>query len=195
MDILDRTLERSVENAQIAISSIIAEKGELSTEVAKLNNLPQITIKDRDYLETRSKSMIGRCENILDILDNTFQRALSGEDDEDDDANCEKGKKKKKKGIELYAIDVYSKLVNAIAVQIRELRELNKMVMGIDAINAEQVMKKMENENEGRSKEIKMTSSDLLKLIKEASKKDALDAIDAEFNVVKPEKEPVHEPA
>jgi hypothetical protein len=191
MDILDRTLERSVENAQIAISSIIAEKGELSTEVAKLNNLPQITIKDRDYLETRSKNMIGRCENILNMLDRSFERAENGDDDEEE---CE-GKKKKKKGVELYAIDVYSKLVNAVAVQIRELRELNKMVMGIDAINAEQVMKKMESENEGKSKEIKMTSSDLLKLIKEASKKDALDAVDAEFHEVKPEKELVNEPA
>jgi len=191
MDIIDRTLERSVENAQIAISSIIAEKGELSTEVARLNNLPQITIKDRDYLETRSKNMIGRCENILNMLDRSFERAENGDDDEEE---CE-GKKKKKKGVELYAIDVYSKLINAVAVQIRELRELNKMVMGIDAINAEQVMKKMEDENEGKSKEIKMTSSDLLKLIKEASKKDPILAVDAEYNVVKPEKELVNEPA
>lgn len=190
MDILDRTIERSVENAQVAISSIIAEKGELSTEVAKLNNLPQVTIKDREYLETRSKSMISRCENILDILDRSFERAVNGEDDDEEESAD--GKKKKKKGVELYAIDVYSKLVNAIAVQIRELRELNKMVMGIDVINAQQVMKTMESENEGKSKEIKMTSSDLLKLIKEASKKDVADAIDAEFNVVTPEKEPVH---
>lgn len=190
MDILDRTIERSVENAQVAISSIIAEKGELSTEVAKLNNLPQVTIKDREYLETRSKSMIARCENILDMLDRSFERAVNGDDD--DGEECADEKKKKKKGLELYAVDVYSKLVNAIAVQIRELRELNKMVMGIDVINAQQVMKTLESENEGKSKEIKMTSSDLLKLIKEAGKKEALEAVDAEFNDVKPEKEPVN---
>jgi hypothetical protein len=185
MDFVDRTLNRSIEDAQMSISSVIAEKGELTTEVKSLMNLPVIAIKDRAYLEDKTKGMISRCERILDTLERSFDT-----EEEVDESG------KKKSGFTLYAVDVYAKIINAVAVQIRELRELNKMVMGIDAINAEQMIKKSDEEKESKSKDVKMTSTDLLKLIKEASKKPEINAVDAEFNVVTPEpKESVHEPA
>ena len=54
MDIVERTISRSIEDAQISISSVIAEKGELSTEVNNLANLPTVTIRDREYLENKT---------------------------------------------------------------------------------------------------------------------------------------------
>jgi hypothetical protein len=185
MNPVDRTLDRSIEAAQISISTVIAEKGELTTEVNGLLNLPSVTIKDRGYLEEKTKGMISRCERILDALESSFNNPP-----EIDDRGKEKG------GFSLYAVDVYAKIVNAVAVQIRELRELNKMVMGIDVINAEQIIKKTDADKESKSKDVKMTSTDLLKLIKEASKKTELNAVDAIFDEVKPEpKEQINEPA
>jgi len=57
-------------------------------------------------------------------------------------------------------------------------------VMGIDVINAEGMMKQLEEKKETQNKTIKMSSSDLIKLIKEAEKANQLNAIDAEFKIV-----------
>ena len=176
MDNIDMRTTRSIENAQVAISSIIAEKQELSTEIKNTASLPQVTIHDRDYLETKTKGMISRCENMLDQLEESFKPSV---DDEG----------KIKINFSLYGVDVYAKVVNAIAVQVRELRELNRMVMGIDVINAEGMLKQFEEKQEKQSKTIKMSSSDLLKLIKEAGEANQLNAVDADFKVVNQQQE------
>lgn len=187
MDIVDRKLDQNIERAHMEISSLIAEKGELSTEITKLAGLPAVEIRDREYLEIKTKGMISRCERILDRLEESFD-AIPDECDERTDAE-------KKSGFSLYAVDVYAKIINAVAVQVRELRELNKMVMGIDVINAEQVMKRNEEEVSKQDKTVKMSSSDLLKLIKEAGASSEIKAVDAEFKEVNDiPKEPDNEP-
>lgn len=173
MDIVDRKIDTNIERAQMTISSIIAEKGELVSEVTKLAGLPQVTIHDREYLETKTKGMIARCEAVLNTLENRFEST------EIDD----KGEPKTK--FNLYAVDVYAKIVNAVAVQVRELRELNRMVMGIDVINAEQMVKKQEEDNGKKDNTVKLSSSDLLKIIKEAGAKSQVRAVNAEFEVIK----------
>jgi hypothetical protein len=181
MDNIDMRMNRNIENAQLTISSIIADKQELSTEIKNTVNLPQVTIHDREYLENKTKTMITRCENMLDQLEESFRPSV------DDDGKI-------KINFSLYGVDVYAKVVNAVAVQVRELRELNRMVMGIDVINAEGMLKQFEDKQEKQSKTIKMSSSDLLKLIKEAGESNQLNAVDAEFKVIN-QKEPVNEPA
>ena len=168
---LDRNLENKIYSAQTTISGIITEKRELTTEVNGLASLPQVTIRDREYIETKTKAMITRCENMMEQLEESFKPTV---DDEG----------KIKNNFSLYGVDVYAKLVNVVASQIRELRELNKLALGMDVVNAESMLKKIEEDSDKKSKNIKLSSSDLLKLIREAGESNQLHAVDAEFKVV-----------
>jgi hypothetical protein len=166
---LNCAIDFQIKQTQKEISTIIAEKKELTAEI---ENLPQITIRDREYIENKTKVMITRCENMMDQLEESFKPTVNDEG-------------KIQINFSLYGVDVYAKLVNSVASQVRELRELNRMAMGIDVINTEAyiVSKKKEPVQETNTT-IKMTSSDLLKLIKEAGASNQLNAIDAEFDVI-----------
>lgn len=182
MDTVDMKMSRRIEDAQVSISTIISDKQELSSEIKNTLAMPQVTIRDREYLESKTKGMIDRCELMLNRLEESFEPTT---DDEG----------KIKVNFSLYGVDVYAKIVNAVAVQVRELRELNRMVMGIDVINAEGMMKSLESKKEDESKTVKLTSSDLLKLIKEAGNNNQMNAINAEFKILKTEpKENANEP-
>lgn len=181
MDGIETRMIQKIGQAQVDIATIIAEKQELSTEVKSMMNLPQVTIHDRDYIENKTKGMITRCEMMLDQLEESFKPTVDNEG-------------KIKINFSLYGADVYAKVVNAVAVQVRELRELNRMVMGIDVINADSMLRKAEEVKNTQNKTIKMSSSDLLKLIKEAGESNQLNAVDAEFKIIN-HKEIVNEPA
>lgn len=166
MDVIDRMLENKIQdaNVSVAISDIITQKNELASEVKDAARLPQITIQDREYLQSRTKNLIDRCQDILDKLDSKI-------DEEDVPVTRF-----------LLICDTYSRIVNAASTHIRELRELNKMIMGIEAINAEQFIKQAEEQKSGQT--IKMSSSDLLKLIDNARCNSTMNAINAEFKVI-----------
>lgn len=165
---VDKALESRLGEAQIAISSIITEKGEVANQVKQLAALPQVTIRDREYLEDKTKGMIQRCEMILDRLESSFEPTLDAEG-------------KEKNNFTLYGVDVYAKVVNAVAVQVRELRELNKMVLGMDLVNTETAVKMAIESKEKENSTVKMSSSDLLKLIKTAENNKEIKTEPAEF--------------
>lgn len=173
MNTANRSIDQQFERAQASIAGIIAEKGELVNQVNGMLNLPSVTIEDKGYLQEKSKDMISRCERILDRLEQSFEPTTDAEG-------------KTKDNFSLYGVDVYAKMVNTVSSHIRELRELGKMVMGIDMINTEQAMKLSEAENQQKSKNIKMSSSDLLKLIKtaESSVEVKIEPSEAEFTEV-----------
>jgi len=132
--------------------------------------ISDIKIRDQDYIEERIKSLISRCETILTQLDIDMK----------DPAVITPNMK-------LRAVEVYAAMANAVSIQIRELRELNKMVMGLDMVNNENIAKKIEEEAQEKKEKdskIMLTSSQLNSLIADAMKNNSLNKIEADFKVV-----------
>ena len=171
MSIFDHRIDHKFEDAQVSISGMIAEKNELVTQVKGFAALPEINIRDREYITDKTKTMIERCEAMMTRLEKSFEPTI------DEDGN-------EKENLSLYGVDVFAKLVNVTSGHIRELRELNKMVLGIDIVNVDVLLKKSEEEKSEKDKTVKLSSSDLLKLIKEAGKTSQLNAVEADFTVV-----------
>ena len=76
------------------------------------------------------------------------------------------------------AYEVYAKLLDSIGNQYRALLDLNRAIF-----NAQLEAKKISNEKEEKKDTISMTSSQLLRMIKEAEEQSELKEIDAEFEV------------
>jgi len=154
-------------NAERSLTNVAVDKAVISNQIS---NLPTaITIQDREYMEGKIKDTIAASESIReklekDIKENTISPNMM-----------------------LRAYEVHSTIVNAIAIQIRELRELNKMLMSLEVINNTNISKQQEEElkkkEEEEKKTVKMSPSEFLKqLIAEAEKeKDKKPVTDAEF--------------
>lgn len=171
----DTTFERRIENSAVAVASrqmeaIEEEKNELMQEV---NGLPQITIKDQSYLEDKTKTLIEKTERVLSQLEKDMFGDSEGLEAPKITPN-----------MKVAAYNAFSCLSNSVSMQIRELRELNKMVLGMDMMNSEVLTKKYDEEQQLKSKTIKMSSSDLLKLINEAKNSNQLNAVNAEYKVI-----------
>jgi hypothetical protein len=169
MDFIDKNVENS-------ISNIIASKNELSTEVSDaINNLPTINIKDQQYLEDKIKDLIKKSELMIDNLSSEINGEIT-----DENGNSKKALSAINR---ISAYNAYAIMTNSLINALKELRELNKMVMGLDIVNSDTI-----NKNKGISKDknIKLSSSELLKLLNEAQKsKEEENKIDADYEIIK----------
>jgi hypothetical protein len=169
MDFIDKNVENS-------ISNIIASKNELSTEVSDaINNLPTINIKDQQYLEDKIKDLIKKSELMIDNLSSEINGEIT-----DENGNSKKVLSAINR---ISAYNAYAIMTNSLINALKELRELNKMVMGLDIVNSDTI-----NKNKGISKDknIKLSSSELLKLLNEAQKsKEEENKIDADYEIIK----------
>lgn len=163
---------QKLENTKNELAVVDQEKNELSQKIGEISNLPSVDVKDREFIESKCKKMIDRCEKIMDHLDNDI-----GEEGQ---------------SIPLAQrprfYEAYATMVNAISIQVRELRELNKMVMGIEMVNNEQLAKQIEQEqNEQRKvkeKSVSLTMTELAEFIKKADTNNQLNAVDATFEIL-----------
>jgi hypothetical protein len=152
------------------VADVLAQKENLPIESP---NFPVIPIENKEYLDEKIKKIVVRCENMLDNLESDME---SFEND-DDDARKFMGRMT----LKIAAYNAYSCLVNAITGNVRELRELSKMLLGVNLLNTK-------DDEEKDNKNIKMSSGDLLKIINNAKENNSMNEVDAEFKVLNEEK-------
>jgi hypothetical protein len=153
-----------------AVAVIQTEKSQLTEEVKSALSAPIVEIKDRQYLEDKIKGLIDRTSHVLDLMDEEF--VMSG-------------------GIppqaKAFMYKTYADVVNAISIQVRELRELSKMCMGLDMINTEQTIKANEEkqiEEKAKQKKFLLSGEDLANLVDAARATSQMQAIKAEFHIL-----------
>ena len=137
---------------ETTIATIQETTKELKT-IAKKEN---ITLEDKDYLETTLKSIINLSKTVLETHTNTI-----------------------KIGSDNRAIEVTGKLVESITGTLRELRELNKVVCDMEMMQGS-----LEPEPEEKQINFNMTADQLLSFIDSAKKNSEVNRIEATFNVL-----------
>lgn len=143
-------------------------KNELQTINQKKNEIKEIvqknevgfSIEDQGFLIEATKKLMESTDNVMQKLEQDIKIGSSPR---------------------MY--EVFSFLANSKVNQLRELRELYKMILEMSIFNEED-SNKSKNEND-----VSMTATDLLKVIKEAQKSSSLNAIEATFKVVENEEE------
>jgi len=128
--------------------------------IENVANKKLITLKDKDYLEEKTKTLIEMSLKVLTNLKDDIKIGSSARD-----------------------YEVFAKLGDTIVNQIRELRELNKMISDMEIFNNEEPEDKAKvNVN------IKMTGKEMLELFKKIKEESSMNAVDAEF-VIKDDKD------
>jgi hypothetical protein len=169
----DTTFERKIGDA---VAIVQTEKQQLVAEVNNALSVPTVEIKDREYLETKIKGLIDRTVRILDMMDNDLNSSTNGEGT----------------GIppqaKAFIYKTYADVTNAISIQIRELRELSKMTMGLDMVNTESIIKANEGkhlEEKAKQKKFMLSTSDLTELVHGIlNEKTEMSEIKAEFKII-----------
>lgn len=165
-----------VPKPQTELSEVKQETGVLANTIAAL---PCVTLEDKDFINGNIKKLIERCNKILDLIDKDL-----------DVSNVTNGAPSPVKPYERIGFyNSYSTMSNAIAIQIRELLELNKTVANMAIANqsamAEQLEKQQaEKEENEKNKKVTLTAAELCSIIKEAREKSKLNAVEAKFNIV-----------
>jgi multidrug efflux pump subunit AcrB len=170
------TFETQFQNKiDTAMTSVQAEKQQLTAQIKTTLALPTVEIKDREYLETKIKGLIERTTNVLDIIDNDLNSK-----NPDGSAGITPQAK-------AFMLKVYADVCNAVSIQLRELRELSKMNMGIDMVNAEQSMKANEEQqliDKAKDKKYILSGSDIAELIDAARSTSQMNSIYASFKII-----------
>jgi hypothetical protein len=173
---LDVNYEKSIpeldplKQAEQQISVINEDRMGLTSAVNQAINLPQVTIKDQQYLEDKTKQLIERSEKVLSVIETAINNKENTEFTP---------------FLKIQAWNSYATVSNAISIQIRELRELNKMIMGMNVINNEAMIGELNKGNESKKKESNYTSAEVLKLVKTLiEKKDNDKPVNAEYEEV-----------
>jgi len=145
---------KKVENE---IEAIETKKNEIVKRVENTAISP-ITFEDQKYLLDEIRDLICSTTRILEKLEQDI-----------------------KIGSPPRMYEVYSALTNAKVNQLRELRELNKMILDMQIF--QNVPEEKGKGTVGRD-EVKMTALDLLKIVKAAQKSSSMNAIEADFKIV-----------
>lgn len=143
-----------VETAVVsAIENEIEEVKEKKNELVKFSK-NDITLEDKEYLNTEIKSLVKISKGVLEKLNKDI-----------------------KIGTPPRVAEVFATLANSIVAQLKELRELNKMVMDTEILNVPVDPKPNASFN------VKMTGSEMLELFEKMQKDSKLQKIDAEFKI------------
>jgi len=153
---LNINFQEEAENVKNEISKVEEKKNEIAKKVENTQLAP-ITFEDKEYLLLEIRKLIASTGRILEKLEQDI-----------------------KIGSPPRMYEVYSALTNAKVNQLRELRELNKMIMDMQFFADPQG----KNDSKSEKDEVTMKTSDLLKFVKEAQKQNQLNSVDAEFQVL-----------
>ena len=145
-----KSLDGTFVSSEIKNDLCVIEKR--SSELTEYVQKPD-TLKDKIYIEENIKELIEISKDVLKTVKDDIKIGASPRQ-----------------------IEVFSTLTNAITNQIKELRDLNKMIYDLESINS------IDDPKPGIVN-ISMTSDDLLDMIKDASKNSELNKIDADFDI------------
>lgn len=129
---------------------VIKETKENTLQEIKQN---QFGLKDKEYLEEKIKKLIQLTEDNLDKLSSDIRI-----------------------GAHPRMYEVLATLANSMILQVKELRELNKMIMDTDLLNDPVDQNKLD-----AKVTINVTGKELLEIYKEKQKQ--MDAINTEFDI------------
>ena len=133
---------------------VIGDKKNELTNVIKSKN--EITLEDKEYIETELKYLIAKNKNILDTLSEEIRV-----------------------GANARFYEVYAKLSDSIVNSLRELREMNKVIYDMNLMkNGFQAQ-----DNEDSNKNL-FTANQMLEMIKSAKDNSQLNKIDATFEII-----------
>jgi len=145
----------SDEKISTALEIVDKKKQEI---IQSLEKTTEITIEDKDYLKTTLKTLI---EITLGVLE---------------DARADL-----KIGAAASQREAFAKLADSFLNQLKELRELNKMLFDLNVTYGEP-NEEIGGEKE-QEKELKVTSSEMLDFFKKVQKESQLNEIEAKFDI------------
>lgn len=145
----EATIENEIENE-------IQEFEKKKNEIAKMCEKVDLTLEDKDYLQMETRTLIQNGRIVLDKLQGEIKQGSSPR---------------------MY--EVYSVLLSTIMTGLRELRELNKLVLEIEKRNRDSVPG-----IPGATLNVFLTSKDMVQMLKKAKQENSLNAVDGEFKDV-----------
>jgi len=148
---LNTTFEQSAQDVEKQLQTVDLKKKELQQQVIEKK---QVAIKDQEYLLFEIKSLIQITLSVLERLDQDL-----------------------KIGSESRKFEVFATLTNSVTMQLKELRELNKMIADMEIFNNPEMNKPTTNVN------IEMSGKDLLDWMEKIQSEREIDRIDTSFNV------------
>lgn len=147
-------IDLSASSSEMALD-IIDHKRQQLQQV--LEQKTEITIEDRDYLKTTLKTLI---ELTLGVLE---------------DARTDL-----KIGAAASQREAFAKLADSFLNQLKELKDLNKMLLDINLLHGDPDEEIGEQKEE---KELKVTSTEMLEFFKKVKKDSELNSIEAKFDI------------
>lgn len=153
---------KNTKGAKEQLSEIEEKKHELQN-IVKDNKNQALVLGDQQFLQRHVKHLIG---DTLDVMD-TLKRDL-------------------KIGTGARKFEAYSALANSATAQIKELRELNKMIADMEIFQGE-----IDNKQNKSTIDVKMNSVDFMNFVRNIRKESELSKIDAEFEVEEEEEKDV----
>jgi len=147
---LGTTFEQSVSAAETQLQTIEDRKLEIQQATRK----GELVLKDQEYLLMEIKGLIQTTLSVLTRLDQDI-----------------------KIGTEARKYEVFAALTNSITAQLKELRELNKMIADIE------IFKDPDNNKSKTQINVEMNGRDLLDWLDKVRSEREIDRIDPTFNV------------
>jgi hypothetical protein len=138
------------------------------SETTAIINYENLIIKNQQYIEDKAKQFIGRSEEVLNKLYNALSTECSP-------------------NILPRMAEVYGNVTNSVSLLLRELRELSKIRLHADITTADYILRAKSGEKEKEKNKadcITLSSSQLLKIIKDSRNEIKIDADEAEYVVV-----------
>jgi len=140
----------TVQNIENKLAKISERKNDL-IQVAQQPT--EIVLKDQTYLMGELHMLISDTREVMEIL-----------------------KESLKQGTRASMFEAYSKLSNSVTDQLRELRELNKVIADLE-------MFKLTPQTQQTTVNITMTGADMLEQLIKARKESEINSIDVEYEV------------
>jgi hypothetical protein len=149
---LGTTFEQDVSAAETQLQTISDRKNQIQEQVTQKNEL---ALRDQEYLLTEIKLLIQSTLSVLERLDQDI-----------------------KVGTEARKYEVFAALTNAVTGQLKELRELNKMIADME------IFKNHETGKSNTQVNVEMNGKDLLDWLDKVRSEREIDRIDPEFNIM-----------
>lgn len=160
-DAFDTTFKEDIDQAEKDIEQIEERKNALVKQVETKEM--SITFQDQQYMLMELKTLIQSTTNVLDKLEQDIRI-----------------------GSPPRMYEVYATLTNSKTMQLKELRELNKMILEMS------IFKEDEKDSGGQKlgkDSVTMTTKGLLDIIKQAQKENSMNKVEVEFDILENEKE------
>lgn len=159
-DAISKNFDTSFSAAPVLaqIQAELVESEEKTKELKQfIQEKKEVTLEDKEYLQKETKNLIANGKTVLTTLESEIKQGSSPR---------------------IY--EVYAQLMSTVMGGLREMRELNKMVLDIDRTNA-----MINDPNPVGTVNITMSSRELGDMLTKARKDSTMNAIDGTFSEVK----------